>query len=156
GFAEIICAADSGGGPDVKVFSGKDGSVLSELMAYDPRFTGGVRVAAGDVNGDGTPDLLTAPGPGGGPNVEAFDINSHSLLASYMAYDARFTGGVFISGADVNGDGTADVVTGAGAGGGPDVKVFQGASDTVLANFFAFDPNFTGGVRVDAADAQAD
>jgi len=30
---------------------------LDDFFAYDPRFTGGVRVAQGDVNGDGVADF---------------------------------------------------------------------------------------------------
>jgi hypothetical protein len=36
---------------------------------YSPNFQGGVYVAAGDVNGDGTPDIITGPGSGGGAHV---------------------------------------------------------------------------------------
>ena len=64
-----------------------------------------------------------------GPVLVAFSGGADSaLLASYFAYDPAFTGGVFVSaGADMNFDGLADVVTGAGAGGGPHVKVFDTA-----------------------------
>ena len=60
----------AGGGPDVNVF-GADGTFLAGFFAFDPKFTGGVRVAVGDVNGDGFPDIITAAGPGGGPNIIA-------------------------------------------------------------------------------------
>ena len=39
-------------------------------------------------------------------------------------------------------------VTGTDAGGGPEVKMFDGASRALLQDFFAYDPTFTGGVRV--------
>ena len=55
-----------GGGPHVKVFDADSGALRFEFSAYDPSFRGGVRVAVGDVTGDGTPDIITAPGPGGG------------------------------------------------------------------------------------------
>ena len=57
---------------------------------------------------------------------------------------------------DVNGDGLADIITGAGAGGGPQVKVYDGASFAAFESFYAFNRNFTGGVRVAAADINGD
>src|SRR5262249_43286609 len=62
-------AADAGGGPDVKVFSAslngpdKD-QPLDEFFAFDMNFTGGVRVAVGDVNGDAVADIICGAGPG--------------------------------------------------------------------------------------------
>src|SRR5204863_7714922 len=115
-----------------------------------PNFTGGVRVATGDVNGDGYDDLITAAGAGGGPHVKVFDGKTGALLREFMAYDAAFTGGVYVAAGDVNGDGKADIVTGVGVGGGPHVKAFSGADGSVLASFMAYDANFLGGVYVAA------
>src|SRR5205085_2596493 len=116
----------------------------------DPGFRGGVRVAVGDVNGDGVPDIVTGAGPGGGPHVKVFSGADDSVLASFYAYDPTFAGGVYVAVGDVNGDGFADVITGAGPGGGPHVKVFAGLDNAELASFFAADPGNTGGVFVAA------
>jgi hypothetical protein len=61
-----------------------------------------------------------------------------------------------VAAGDVNLDGFADIVTGAGAGGGPHVKVFDGLTNTTLLSFFAFDAGFTGGVNVAAGDVTGD
>jgi hypothetical protein len=148
GYADVIAAADAGGGPQVEVFSGKDGTVLQSFFAYDPRFLGGVRVAAGDVDGDGHADIITAPGAGGGPDVRVFSGVTGAIIREFMAYAPGFLGGVYVAAGDVNGDGKADIITGAGAGGGPQVNVFDGATGALLQSFFAYDPRFTGGVRV--------
>jgi hypothetical protein len=151
GYADIITGADAGGGPHVIVFSGKDDSVLYSFMAYETDFFGGVRVAAGDVNGDGFADIITGAGPGGGPHVKVFSGRDGSLLQSFFAYDPSFTGGVYVAAGDTNGSGRANIITGAGATGGPHVVVYRGSDLAVLQSFFAYDPtSFFGGVRVGA------
>lgn len=148
-FADIVTGPDAGGGPHVQVFSGRDGSVLNSFLAYAANFIGGVRVASADVNHDGRADIVTSPGAGGGPHVIAFDgANPAHVLHSFLAYDARFVGGVYVAAGDVNGDGYADIITAAGAGGGPHVQVFSGANRSVLSSFLAYAANFTGGVRL--------
>jgi fibronectin-binding autotransporter adhesin len=156
GFADIITGADAGGGPHVEVFSGKDGSLLASYYAYDPAFTGGVRVAGGDVDGDGLADVITGAGPGGGPQVIVFSGANNSILRSFYAYDPAFTGGVYVSAGDIDQDGHADIITGAGAGGTSQVIVYSGMSGAILHSFLAFDPAFTGGVRVGVADFGGD
>jgi pimeloyl-ACP methyl ester carboxylesterase len=156
GFADIIVGEDAGGQPRVRVFSGKDNSLLADFLAYGPGFTGGVRVASGDVNGDGVADLIMAAGPGGGPHVRAISGANGLDLASFFVYAPTFTGGIFIAAGDTNGDGIDDYITGAGASGGPHVKVISGATQSELMSFFAADPSFTGGVRIAAVDFDGD
>src|SRR5207249_11712554 len=109
----------------------------------------------GAVNGDGFADVITGAGAGGGPHVKVFDgaallAGSLRELRSFFAYDAAFIGGVTVAAADFDADAKAEVITGAGQGGGPHVKVFSGAAGTVVSSFFAYAPNFTGGVLVAA------
>ncbi|MFN4257951.1 MAG: beta strand repeat-containing protein [Gemmataceae bacterium] len=150
--------ADTGGGPLVRVFDSQNRTLLFSFFAYSPSFTGGVRVAVGDVNGDGIPDIITAPGPGGGPHIKVFSGVDLTVLASFMAFNANFTGGVFVAAGNLDGDNTMEVIVGAGAGGGPHVRSFKIDNGTAtllpgpLGNFFAYAPNFTGGVHVAAGN----
>jgi hypothetical protein len=59
---DIIVAPGSGAAPHVKVFDGATLGELRSLFAYDAAFTGGVDVAAGDVNCDGFDEMIVAPG----------------------------------------------------------------------------------------------
>jgi len=70
---EIIIAPRKGGGPHVLVYDNY-GTKLngSGFFAYDPKFHGGVTLAIGDVNGDGKNEIVTGPGPGGGPHIRYF------------------------------------------------------------------------------------
>ena len=162
GFPDVVVAAGPGGGPNVKVLDGKTGDPipgpLGSFFAYDPAFAGGVEVTAADVDGDSFPDLITGAGVGGAAHVQVFGGRDGSLLASYLSFDLAFRGGVSVAAADFTGDGKAEVVTGAGPGGGPHVKVLDALTGEVvpgpLGSFFAFDGDAPGGVAV-AADWKA-
>jgi fibronectin-binding autotransporter adhesin len=152
GFEDIAVGAGPGGGPHVKVFDGLTGEELRSFFAYDESFRGGVFVGLGDVTGDLRADLVTGAGVGGGPHVKVLDGQTLAELHSFFAYDPDFRGGVTVRLGDVSGDGFADVVTGAGPGGGPHVRVFDGRTRAEIQNFFAGDPESRGGVFVGVAD----
>ncbi len=157
GRADIITGPGAGGRPVVRVFDSLTGDIIKSFLAYDAAFRGGVNVAAGDVNGDGIDEIVTGAGPGGGPHVRVFNPVGMTLLNSFSAYNSNFRGGVFVAAGDVNNDGFADIITGAGAGGGPHVKVFDAHDNLMLLkSFFAFSRMFTGGVRVGFGDVNGD
>ena len=149
---------DAGGGPLVTV-NFADGHT-SSFFAYDQNFRGGVRVAMGDINGDGNVDLITAPGVGGGPNIKIFNLVSGTPIqvADFFVFEAAFFGGLYIAVGNLNNDGFGDIIVGAGPGGGPRVSAYAGSQNfsingsTVMTTFFAYAPEFTGGITVAAAD----
>ena len=155
--------ADAGGGPLVTI-TFQNGTFVS-FFAYASTFTGGVRVALGDVNGDGSTDVITGAGPGGGPQVNVYNVNNAtgavSLQKSFFAFNApSFTGGVYVAAGNTNADAFADVIVGAGATGGSRVQVYAGSATGVvttstLNDFFAYSPAFTGGVVVAAGQRDA-
>jgi hypothetical protein len=136
------------------------GAERFRVAPFGDGFTGGVRVAVADVTGDRVPDLVAAPGPGGGPVVRVFDgLTGQAVagpLGSLGVFDPGFRGGLTVAAADVNLDGFAEVIAGAGDGGGPLVAVIDGKTGAALLNFFAFDPGFRGGVNVAAGDLDGD
>ncbi len=143
------------------------GSLVSDFAPYGPNLRAGLSIAFGDVNGDGVMDLITAP-LAGNPHVKVyngaaftngtFDPNNpdKSLLGQWFAYGLQFNIGANVAAGDVEGDGYADVVTGASAG-NPHVKVYRGKDiatgtfnpDTsVQAQFFAYGLQFNIGANV--------
>jgi hypothetical protein len=174
----VAAGSGAGGKPAVSVFD-SGGAPIGHFLAFAPGFSGGVRVAVGDVNGDGVPDLIVAAGPGGGPEVKGVDgpkrgmvdangaIQTAALLEDFFAYDPAFSGGTYVA----FGESTnlvQEIITGAGAGGTPHVKVIDGtklnqlqnnaeiANSALLGQFLAYSPFFSGGVRVAAADQNGD
>jgi len=158
----IVTGAGAGGGPHVRLFHGDGSDTGVGFYAYDPGFAGGVRVASGDLNGDGNDEIITGAGPGGGPHVRAFSQSGAPFQnLGFFAYDTSFTGGVFVAAGDLFGDGQDEIVTGAGGGGGPHVKVFRYDKDSnvltqVGGGFMAYNPAFPGGVHVAVADVDHD
>ncbi len=151
----VVASVDAGGGPHVRVLD-QLGNELLSFYAYDASFAGGVRTAVGDVDGDGTPDIITAPGAGRGPQVRVFHGITGAMIRQFDAYLPGMTSGVFVTAGDLNGDGRAEIITSPDMGGGPHVKIFNGADLSVLFQFMAYDPRFMGGVRVATGDVTGD
>jgi hypothetical protein len=156
GIADIIAGAGLGGGPAIAVLDSQTGQVIESFFAFDPAFTGGVNVAVYDVNNDGILDIIAAAGAGGGPEVRIFNGDGLTILRSFYAYAVDFSGGVSVATIDLNNDGILDIVTGAGAGGAPHVKVFDGSTNEILSQWFAYPISFTGGVFVAVGDISND
>jgi len=152
-------AAGPGTEPRVRVFESTTGIERFSLLAYEQSFTGGVRVATGDVNRDGVDDIITVPASGGSARVKVFDGKTGVVLEDFFAFESIFRGGAEIAIGDIQADGFNDIIVGAGNGGGPRVIVYDGSkfgtgtlSASVLANFFAYEDTFRNGVRVAAGN----
>ena len=167
GFGDIIAAPGGIGlAPRVVAISGKNFSTtLFSQYAYSTQFLGGVSVAAGEVNGDGAADIITAPMAGAPPHIVSFSAVTGKVLQSYYAYSPLYVGGTSITAADLNNDGYAEIITAASAS-APHVVVVDSKlamqypadpSKFVKASFYAYAPNFGGGVRVSTVqDINAD
>ena len=144
-----------------------------------PGFGGSVRVASGDVNGDGIDDIITAQGSGrgSGSQIRIFDGYSSMFLgtavelASFYAFSNEagasqtpgFAGGVFVAAADFNGDGFDELVVSAGAGARGHLKVFNfnvggdaflGSAPELRSSFYSY-TDFAGEIRITTLRAGA-
>lgn len=146
-YADILVGAGPGGGPRIKVFSGKNLTVLRDFFAFEPTFSGGVTIATGLINSDLQVDILVGAGPGGGPRLKVFDGASLGVVMDFFVYDAAFRGGINVAAGNLYGGPSDQIIVGAGAGGGPNVRVYD-ANKNILQDFFAYNPGFMGGVRV--------
>ena len=129
----------------VKVYRGNGTATAVSFLAYAAG-QWGTNVAAGDVNGGSSDEILTGPGPGPvyGPQVRGFDRTGTSMgKVNFYAY-GTLKYGVNVAGGNVDGDGYDEIVSGAGPGAvfGPHVRGwnFDGGSISSMGkiNFFAY------------------
>ncbi|MFA5070714.1 MAG: FG-GAP-like repeat-containing protein [Patescibacteria group bacterium] len=153
GIADIVTVAGPGGGPHVRVFDWQ-GNLKAQFFAYDLLFRRGMKVAVGDVTGDGLADIITGTDGPSAPHVRIFDFQGH-LLGQFFAYPTYFRIGINVAAGDVNGDGVAEIITAPIYNGGPHVRVFN-ASGKVLSQFFAYAYTYRGGVNLAAGDVNGD
>lgn len=160
---DIILGAQStppAGQPWVRTVNGVNGVNFSAwygaINPYAGSF-GGVRVAAGDVNGDGRAEIITSPGSGT-PNVRIYNPAAANvnvgLLKQFNAYTTNVAGGVFVSAGDLDGDGKAEVITGATANPNGQVRVFNGNTGAVIRSLTIAGTN--GVARVALGDINGD
>jgi hypothetical protein len=181
GIDDLITAA-AVGNPDVRVYDGKafangtfnpdnpNTSMIAQWFPYGLNFNVGATVAVGDIEHNGFADIVTGADVGN-PDVRVyrgrdiaqgtFNPTGASLLAQWFPYGLNFNVGANVAAGDVNGDGFADVVTGATAG-NPDVRVYNGkdiamgtfnpTGSSLLAQFFPYALQFNVGAFVAVGD----
>jgi hypothetical protein len=156
---EVIAVPGPGGGPVVRVFQidlvTLARTELVTFLAFNADFRGGLGVAAGNVAGpDARDEIIVAADSGGGPRVRVLSVVGNTVftapgpLGDFFALNVEFLGGVRVAAGELDGnllDGD-ELVVAAGPTGGPRVQVFR-SDGVVLADFFAFRPDFRGGVQ---------
>jgi len=156
GDRQFATGVDAGTAPRVRAFN-SDGSERLNLFAFDPAFTGGVRTATADFNGDGVADVVVGTGPGAPTRVRVLDGASGRELFSVAPFEASFIGGVYVAAGDLTGDGIPELVITPDEGGGPRVAIFNGDGFVRGNDFFGIDdPNFRGGARTALGDIDGD
>ncbi len=137
GYGEIVTGAGAGSlfGPHVRAFDYDGVKVVSNsrvsYYAYETlRY--GVRVAVGEIDGDGYGEVLTGPGPGAifGPHIRGFDYDGSAVKGigkvSFMAFPTG-SYGASVSAGDIESDGVGGYRDGYDeivVGPGPDPRAY--------------------------------
>ena len=155
GAADVLVAANGVNGA-VKAYSGQGGSLLSSFLAF-PGYTGQVSVTGADFNNSGHDQIVLGAGaPGVGGRVAIFNADGSVYNPGFFAFPG-FGGSISVAGGDVNGDGTPDILVGAGPGSpGGEVEVFSGTDFALQTAFLPYAPSVTNGVNVQLADVNQD
>lgn len=133
-----------------------DGSLHATFAPYGEHYDKGINIAVGDIENDGSVEIVTGTENGGGPHVRVFNKDGVLINPGFFAYAKNFRGGVNVAIGDLNGDHIKEIIAGAGFGGGPHVRVFKKDGTLINPGFFAYDKGFRGGVNVAVADVDDD
>ncbi len=150
GDVDIVVAPKAGLGPQVVMFDG-EGNVLGRFFAYATTFRGGVNVAVGDISGNGTNEIVATPVSEAGPQVRVFN-GLGDVVSQFWAYASTLRGDFTSIVADLDQDGTDDIITAPGAGMGPQVRAFNYNGD-VVSQFFTHHTGFRGGIDISSVPA---
>ncbi|MCE9630564.1 MAG: DUF11 domain-containing protein [Planctomycetia bacterium] len=146
--------------PWVKIINPTTGGLIRQFLAYESTFRGSVRVATGDLTGDGVAEIVVAPGRGRVGEIRVFTQQGVELTRyRTLPFGATWVGGVEVAVGDVNRDGRNDIIAGQATGAGR-VNVFQvlapAAADPVvnvpIRSFRPFVSPYALGVMVAAGD----
>lgn len=119
---------------------------------YGETFRGRINFSVGDVVGDTTPEIVTAPATTGNALIRVWTLDGREAAPAFHGFDPRFPGGASVAVGNLDGLGKDEVVVGAGPGGGPHVRVFTGDGTPRGGGFFALDPRNTSGISVTVVD----
>ncbi len=136
-----------------QVVLGKNGTRLASFYPYGSLFRKQLNLAA-EIDNGYFKLAVTGPTIGGGPQVMVYSADG-KLKTSFFAYDKKLRGGVSVALGDVDGDGQTEVITGAGKGDEPTVKIFT-VGGKLKTSFLAYDKRFKGGIEIAVGDVNAD
>ena len=164
GFADVVVGSAGQRASLVNVYEGRRGTLIQSFRAFGTGGKGGVRVAGGDVDGDGYGDVVVGRGPGAKATVEVY--SGRLLLLAAKAGDIPMAqpqgallkafavlggNGVNVAVADMNRDGRAEVVV--GLDNAQTVSIYDGLTGSLVSKK-DLGTAFKGGVRVAARAGQ--
>jgi hypothetical protein len=132
-----------------------DGNLFSSFTPYGDSYINGVNIAIAPLEKNGELKIVTGT-LHEKPIVKIFDLSGKVVNSGFFAYDKNFKGGVNIAVADLNGDGSKQIITAAAANGGSHIRIFNKDGRLLTPGFFAYDKKFRGGAYVATGDVDGD
>lgn len=121
---EIIATPDSGGSPDLRIFSGS-GTLLKRFYAFEKSYRGGVETATCDLVGGGRSEILAVPSGERAPLLRVFS-GGGSLSRQFRPFPSTSTAGLTVACGDINADGRNEILVAEKKDGG-NLRVFTSA-----------------------------
>ena len=106
---ELAFVPEQGSKATVKVYRyNNEKTLIGEWDAFG-EVESGASIAMGDIDDDGKDEIIVGAGPGGGPQVRAFEADGTLLPIQFFAFDQSYRGGINVASGDIQGDGKDEV-----------------------------------------------
>lgn len=143
--------------PFVRIYDQKVRKLLGDFNAFDSSFKGGESIAIGDVDGDGTDEIVVGTGPGPVSQVRIYD-NHGNKVGSFFPYEKTQKNGINVAVGDLDNDGKAEIVIGRMYGTDCKIEIYQkkGSVFEKYGKFLPFKHDFKYGVSLAIGDTNGD
>lgn len=148
----IVTGAGPGGGPHIRIMK-SNGLSVGGFMAYDPKFRGGVKVATGDIDGDGQEEIVTVPASKGGSHVRIFNIEGQ--LKNHFFTLKNYYRGLNLAVCDLDKDQKAEIIVTPNGDYEPVVFIYNNEGH-LINRFLAYNKSLRIEVKVTCNDVDGD
>ncbi len=136
--------------PYLRIFN-QNGELLREFLVPEQS-----SVAAANLGKDPRAEIIIGAGAGQEPYVYIYK-HTGELVRQFLAYDVSMKAGLKVVVCDLNRDGEKEIITGPGYGGASQIRIFNKKGEPQFTpGFFAFDPDFRGGVNLACGQVNSD
>ncbi|HBU07483.1 MAG TPA: hypothetical protein DEB09_05380 [Candidatus Magasanikbacteria bacterium] len=150
---EVYVAPGVGYNLPIKIYTRHGRQMKQDWYPYGLNYTGGYSMAVGHITGSQKNDLVIAKASSESL-LTIFDYN-YNMAYQWLAFSKQTKIGLNVAVGDVNGDGTGEVIVGAGSGYTPTVRLFD-KTGKQLSEFQAYTSFDKPGVEVIAGDIDYD
>lgn len=151
---ELIVSPQYGGSSEVRVFK-KTGAfyvLYKKWNAFEDTFSGGVAIAAADINADDREEIIVSSGPGRIGEIRTYTTDGN-LVHSFFPFEDTHATGVNIATGDINGDCEKEIIA-SEASKGSRVRIFSVHGTPKMLN--EWNALQSGGVTLATADTDYD
>ena len=132
-----------------------DGQLFAKLYPYTAAYSGGIRLAFGDITGDGQFEMVVAPTAGYPLPIQVYTRFGSKLYDNWFPFGKTYTGGYSLGILQPTEGESGKVVVGSGTGKATVVQLYD-TNFSLFKEWFAYDKFFKGGVNVAVGDVDGD
>lgn len=150
---EIVTSPRGTSVPLIRVFNNA-GLKIGEFYSFPQNWKIGSKIATGDVDGDGTEEIIIMPAIKSGAQIRIFNM-AGTVKYQFFTFPQTWRLDLNVAAGDVNADGKAEIVVSTRAGYTPHVRIFNYQAGLV-GQFFAYALTYKNGVNLAVGDTDGD